>query len=505
MTALYVNTAHAPTAELDHQRYLAHRLHTVAAVLTDRTFAAKHTTSALLDLLVRAVRDQASADRIWLLQVAVSGRFPDSEDAQAALRAAKLLSATEFCLWLLDDARAAAYAEGASDAALELVVGGVVVDVDYTSQHDLHSGIQRVVRSTVPNWALHHDIVPVSWVDGHRIMRRLQPAEADRVLQWETRPRQAISPAPADQPAMVVPWKSTIVVMEVPARPACERIAAIGQFSGNRVVALGYDCIPVVNAPSVPLSEPNRFVHYLTAIKHANVVAAISASAAAEFSGFKHMISAQGLAGPSVVECALPLGQTPPPTRPAADDPEPLILCVGSFEPRKNQLAVLFAAETLWRAGLRFRLRFVGASGWGRELPRAIRRLRRRGRPVEQLTALSERGLDESYRAARFSVFLSTHEGFGLPVAESLAHGVPVLVSNYGSIMEIAAAGGTLPVSPRDDDAIVAGMRRLLTDDNLLGKLRAEIAGRPSRDWTEYADDLWRAFDLTDAPLPANG
>jgi glycosyltransferase involved in cell wall biosynthesis len=97
------------------------------------------------------------------------------------------------------------------------------------------------------------------------------------------------------------------------------------------------------------------------------------------------------------------------------------------------------------------------------------------------------------YREARFSVFVSLHEGFGLPVAESLALGTPALTSNYGSLAEIAEGGGCATVDPRSDDQVIAGMRKLLTDDKVIATLRAQAAGRPVRGWDEYARELWAA------------
>ena len=100
-------------------------------------------------------------------------------------------------------------------------------------------------------------------------------------------------------------------------------------------------------------------------------------------------------------------------------------------------------------------------------------------------------------RTARFSVFVSLHEGYGLPVAESLAVGTPVLTTNYGSTAEIAAEGGALVVDPRDDDALVASMRRLLVDDTLIQQLQADALRRPVRTWDDYARELWSALAPT--------
>ncbi len=92
---------------------------------------------------------------------------------------------------------------------------------------------------------------------------------------------------------------------------------------------------------------------------------------------------------------------------------------------------------------------------------------------------------------ARFSVFPSLLEGFGLPVAESLASGTPVITSRYGSMAEIARGGGALLVDPRDVDDLERQMRRLLTDDELLERLRDEARSRDFGTWDQYAHDVW--------------
>jgi glycosyltransferase involved in cell wall biosynthesis len=76
-------------------------------------------------------------------------------------------------------------------------------------------------------------------------------------------------------------------------------------------------------------------------------------------------------------------------------------------------------------------------------------------------------------------------------VAESLAFGTPVITTSYGSTEEIASTGGSLLVDPRDDEAIVAAMRKLLLDDDLVQELRDQIKARPLRSWQQYATELW--------------
>jgi glycosyltransferase involved in cell wall biosynthesis len=415
------------------------------------------------------------------------------------LRSFALMPATEATFWLLDRTVAPDVSDGAA-SELEIVDDRVVVDVDHAARHDLHTGIQQVVRQTLPLWTRDHPITMVAWSDFQQVFRALSGCERDRVLRD---PMFGTEEEPARVDArLIVPWHTVVVLAETPPREACERLAALAQYSGNSVVAIGYDCIPMVSADLVPPVDSGRFVHYLTIIKYAHRVAGISASARAEFEGFSAALPAQGVQGPTVVECALPAesvvlaDEAPKAGSEPRDstDGVPLVLSVGSFEPRKNHLALLYAAEVLWREGHTFDLLFIGGSGWGDEVPGRVAELQEAGRPIEVRRALSDGDLAAAYRRARFTVFPSLHEGYGLPVAESLSLGTPVITSDFGSTREIGAAGGTILIDARDDAALVDAMRILLTDDARLGQLRDEIARRPERTWEQYAAELWEAL-----------
>ncbi len=193
-----------------------------------------------------------------------------------------------------------------------------------------------------------------------------------------------------------------------------------------------------------------------------------------------------------MLECPLAVeGPSSPVEPPELPSEPPLVICVGSLEPRKNHLALLYAAERLWREGLQFQLLLIAGSGWGAEVPARIRQLQHAGRPITSRRSATDGEVVAAYRAARFSVLASLHEGFGLPVAESLAWGTPVITSNYASTHEIAAGGGALLIDPRDDEALTDAMRALLTDDILVETLRHQARNRPSRTWEHYAADLW--------------
>ena len=116
------------------------------------------------------------------------------------------------------------------------------------------------------------------------------------------------------------------------------------------------------------------------------------------------------------------------------------VLAVGTLEPRKNLARVVEAARLA-----EVELRVVGAAGWGGvAVPGWVGRV-----PDEELARL--------YRGARCVVYVSLYEGFGLPVLEAMASGVPVVTSCGGATEEIAG-GAAILVDPRDPEAIAEGI-----------------------------------------------
>ena len=164
-------------------------------------------------------------------------------------------------------------------------------------------------------------------------------------------------------------------------------------------------------------------------------------------------------------------GVTPPPTeRQPATLPRRYILFVSTIEPRKNLETLLDAYESLRKRGAYSgALVIAGKVGWKSERLQA--RLRQRG--IHHVDYVPRPELAALYERAEIFVFPSIHEGFGFPLLEAMAHGVPAIAARSSSLPEIGG-DAALYFEPRDARELERLIEKLSTD----GALRREMTER---------------------------
>ena len=140
-------------------------------------------------------------------------------------------------------------------------------------------------------------------------------------------------------------------------------------------------------------------------------------------------------------------------------------LCVSTIEPRKKIDRLLAAYASLSQnVRSRYPLVLIGEQGWLSDaLHDEIDKAKRQGW-LHYLGFVSEPEMAALYAGARAFVFPSIYEGFGLPVIEAMASGVPVVTSNRSCLPEVSQ-GAALLVDPDDVDALRAAIQRSLEDD----------------------------------------
>jgi glycosyltransferase involved in cell wall biosynthesis len=144
-------------------------------------------------------------------------------------------------------------------------------------------------------------------------------------------------------------------------------------------------------------------------------------------------------------------------------------LAVGTLEPRKNLARVARAVDG--------ELRVVGARGWGGVDPPAN---------VTWLGDVPDEELAALYRGARCLVYASLYEGFGIPVAEALACGCPV-VTSAGSAMAEIAGDDAVYVDPLDVASIRAGVEQAFRPAPRRVAEWADVAARTQAVYEEVA------------------
>lgn len=156
----------------------------------------------------------------------------------------------------------------------------------------------------------------------------------------------------------------------------------------------------------------------------------------------------------------------PVPASPLTTLPSRYILFVSTIEPRKNLKTLLDAFRKLDYPGS---LVVVGKIGWKSE--DIVDRLRDRG--VVHLNYLNAADLAAVYEKAEVFVFPSIYEGFGFPLLEAMAHGVPVIAARSSSLPEVGG-DAALYFDAVDSEALAHELRRLLGDR----RLREEMVAR---------------------------
>jgi glycosyltransferase involved in cell wall biosynthesis len=166
----------------------------------------------------------------------------------------------------------------------------------------------------------------------------------------------------------------------------------------------------------------------------------------------------------------------------AADLGAPYVLTVATLEPRKNLQTLIEAHRLL---GGDIEIAVVGAEGWG-EQPLLD------GPGIRRLGYVSDEELARLYRGAAVVAYPSRFEGFGIPVIEAMACGVPVVVSAHESLDE-ASGSAALRADPDDPAAFAAAIDRALHERDRLVAAGLEHVTRFS--WRAVGETFLRGYE----------
>jgi glycosyltransferase involved in cell wall biosynthesis len=182
----------------------------------------------------------------------------------------------------------------------------------------------------------------------------------------------------------------------------------------------------------------------------------------------------------------------PPSPPPGEADRQNIVLHVGAIQKRKNIVRLIDAFATLPKD---WRLVLAGsARGFAGEEAVAHAKASKAADRIEIAGYVEVERLDELYRTARILAFPSLDEGFGIPVIEAMALGLPVVTSD-GSALKEAAGDAAVLVDPQRTESIAEALRTLASAPGLRNQLRDMGWKRAQQfTWSRAVQSTWDCY-----------
>jgi glycosyltransferase involved in cell wall biosynthesis len=180
---------------------------------------------------------------------------------------------------------------------------------------------------------------------------------------------------------------------------------------------------------------------------------------------------------------------------PQPRSPAPYILTVSTLHPHKNQERLLRAFARFRQSHPEYRLVICGMHGF--HTARVLNLISDLGLQdwVETPGWIPRDQLYRYYREAEAFVYPSLFEGFGLPVLEAMAAGLPTACSDIPVLREVADSAALL-FDPTEEQAIAAALRQLVSDNELRQRLAAEGAAHAAEfSWNRSAEQTVRLLE----------
>lgn len=317
----------------------------------------------------------------------------------------------------------------------------VLIDVSELAQRDARTGIQRVVRNIARNafFAARSFDCRIELIRWHR----------GRVHYARSFAREALHVDMAGGDDAVVPEPGDIAFMLDSSWLHPERFDSLHHAVaslGGEVVWMLYDLIPLTHPEYCDSGMPPAFFAWLRhAVRSADGFVCISSSTRRHLEDF---IAAEGVKIRPWTRVAY-LGSDLDENSVASTDctrsvlaavaSTPIFIAVGTVEPRKDHTTVLDAFDALWARDVDAALVIVGKRGWNVDaLVSRIENHPELGRRLHWLQDCPDGDLLTLYKSGRSLIQASREEGFGLPIVEAAACGLPAILSRIPVFEELA-------------------------------------------------------------------
>ena len=375
-----------------------------------------------------------------------------------------------------------------------------------------HIGINAHLLATATGYrraGIHHYI--------HQIVRHLPPTTGTRYTvytrltdEWEHRADMGMvgTRLPTDNRAARIVWEQAVWPFQARRDELTlmhSMAFAMPRLAPCPVVVTIYDLSFVENPEAFPAAQ-RRYLRHETAYSCAHAARLVAISESGRRDIHRHFgvpLERIDVVTPGVDDCYRPLpADQVAAFRQEKGLPDTFILHVGTLQPRKNIPTLLDALARLERPDVALVL--VGGRGWiYEEIFARVQALGLADR-VRFPGYVADEELPLWYNAAAVLAFPSFYEGFGMPVADALACGTPVVAAATSSIPE---AGGDVALyfEPRDADELAERLRQALDDPGVRSNARAAGPIHAARfSWARSGAEMAAAYERA-AAEPARG
>jgi glycosyltransferase involved in cell wall biosynthesis len=374
----------------------------------------------------------------------------------------------------------------------------------------VRSGIQRVIYEIIRHWAGPYPLVP-AWVGQDArlyvlpqevltlIPRFFQAAATDEPL-IRDRFAALVQKAARRQPVHVKDHAAVLnpeLFYRLPHIEFYEQVLAEGL--GERVFFILYDLLAWWHPEWFHSQAILMGMPYVRLVRRLPHLAYISEATRREYG--QRLLRREVVAGPVLSLGADGMGVA----EPAFDPGNRRFTVVSTVEPRKNQAAVLDAFAPLWAEGLDVELVFSGRPPHTRdgEIFERILTLQANQPRFQWIETPDDEMLRTLIRGSRATIFPSRAEGFGLPPLESLALGIPVIVSESIPSVAMLEPLGQVRVHAPTAEAIRRGVLDMC-DDTFAASKHEEIRRLRLPRWSELGPQLgqWIVAELATDEWP---
>ena len=376
----------------------------------------------------------------------------------------------------------------------------VLYDLSEFVKNPVRSGIQRVAFEIMFHWPLTTPLVPFK-IDDAGQPRFLPDNLMDLMTcffrtgaQDDLAAVQGIMKAGKQASAPLSPEKifSASCVLNPELFFDIPRIKFYEWMTSHRRIPIFFiifDFLPWLYPDAFPVGAIGGTMHYLRLLRSIDHLAFISDATKRDF--IQRIVRKDRVAGPVLKSGSDGLGTNAP----AFSVDKKTFTVLGTLEPRKNHINVVQSFLELWLNGVQVELTFVGRLGWlENEHQERIERLEREEPRFRWLKTLKDSQVREVVCGSRATIYPSTVEGFGLPPLESLALGVPVIVTEALPSIEMLPPNGQIRLPSPDVPSISQAVVSLL-DDDLARRKCEEIKSLRLPMWSDLAKDVAEWID----------